>query len=89
MRAKLGLSVLFILASCQRQVVVPTAQELIGNRQLLAEWQAKCDTGEYSHLPAAEKANLCSTTHDASISVAEIKAGKSGSDFFDANTKRK
>ncbi len=89
MRAKLGLSVLFVLAGCQRQVAVPTAQELIGNRQLLAQWRGKCETGEYSHLVAAAKANLCSTTHDATISVAEIEAGKSGSNFFDANTKRK
>ena len=89
MRTRLTLFALVIVAGCQRQVAVPTAQELIGNRQLLAEWQAKCNSGEYSHLTAAEKANLCSTTHDASISVAEIEAGKRNSDFFDANTKRK
>ncbi len=89
MRAVLCLCALTLAAGCHRQVAVPTANELIGNRQLLAEWQAKCDTGEYSHLAASEKANLCSTTHDATISVAEIEAGKSGANFFDANTKRK
>lgn len=89
MRAKFALVALVIVAGCQRQVAVPTAQELIQNRQLLAEWQAKCDTGEYSHLGAAEKANLCSTTHDASISVMEIKAGQKDSDFFGNMSKRK
>lgn len=80
---------LVILAGCQQQVKVPTAQELIANRALLAEWQAKCNTGEYSHLGAADKANFCSTTNDATISVAEIEAGKRDSAFFEANTKRK
>ena len=88
MRKALLLLSLFV-AGCHRQIAVPTAQELIGNRPLLAEWQARCDTGEYSHLPAAERADLCSTTHDASISVAAVKAGQRDSDFFGNMSKRK
>ena len=89
MRAILCLCALTLVAGCHRQVTVPTASELIGNRPLLAEWQAKCDRGEYSQLAAAEKAELCSTTREATISVAEIEAGKASSNFFDANTNRK
>lgn len=79
----------FLICGCQREVSVPTAQELIDNRPRLAEWQAKCDSGEYSHLQAEQKAQMCSTTHDASISVTEAAAGKKESDFFKANTIRK
>ena len=89
MRAILCLCALALVGGCHPQVTVPTASELIGNRRLLAEWQAKCDTGEYSQLAASEKAEFCSTTHEATISVSEIDAGKAGSNFFDANTKRK
>lgn len=80
---------LFLMSGCQQEVSVPTAKELIDNRPLLAEWQTKCDTGEYSQLPAEQKARVCSTAHDASISVTEAAAGKKESDFFKANTIRK
>ena len=89
MRKLIPICTLFVVCSCQQNVVVPTAKELIDNRQLLTDWQAKCDTGEYSHLPADRKANLCSTTQEATISVAQIAAGKNESDFFKANTLRK
>lgn len=78
-----------IVCGCQQAVKVPTAQELIGNRELLSEWQAKCSTGEYSRLAASEKADLCSTTNDASTSVAALAAGKNDSDFFGNMSKRK
>ena len=78
-----------IVCSCHQAVKVPTAQELIADRQLLSEWQVKCSTGEYSHLAAADKANFCSTTNDASISVATIAAGKKDSDFFGNMSQRK
>jgi uncharacterized protein YcfL len=78
-----------VVCGCHEPVKVPTAQELITDRQLLAEWQMKCNTGEYSHLPASDKANLCSTTNDASFSVAQIESGKKDSDFFGNMSKRK
>ena len=78
-----------IVCSCHQAIKVPTAQELIANRQLLSEWQAKCGTGEYSHFAAADKANFCSTTNDASISVNSIAVGKKDSDFFGNMSKRK
>ena len=89
MRKLLPLCALIIMCGCQQQVAVPTAQELIQNRQLLTEWQNKCDTGGYSHLPAAQKADLCSTTQQAVISAAQQSAAKNDADFFEANTKRK
>ncbi|PZU06509.1 hypothetical protein [Sphingomonas sp.] len=89
MRKIIPVLALVVVAGCHRQVAVPTAQELINNRPLLTEWQVKCDTGEYSHLAATEKADLCSTTHDASMSVAAMKAGKQDSDFFGNMSKRK
>lgn len=89
MRKLLPLCALVVMCGCQQQVAVPTAQELIQNRQLLTEWQSKCNTGEYSHLAPAQKSNLCSTTEEATISVAEKNAGSNASDFYDANTKRK
>lgn len=89
MRKFLPLLALGLVCACQQQIMVPTAAELIANRQLLSDWRAKCNTGEYSRLAAARKSELCSTTQEATISVAEIEAGKKASDFFDANTKRR
>lgn len=89
MRKLLGLSALLMVCGCQSSVKVPTSQELVLNRQLLAEWQAKCNTGEYRQLAAAEKADLCSTTQDASITVVQMQAGKKDSDFFGDMSKRK
>ena len=89
MRKLVPLCVLLAVGGCQQQVAVPTAQQLIANRALLTEWQAKCDTGEYSQLAPAQKSNRCSTTQDATISVAQMSSGKKDSDFFKANTLRK
>ncbi len=89
MRKFLPLFALGIVCACQQQVTVPTAPELIANRQLLTAWQEKCNSGEYSRLAPARKSELCSTTQEATISVAEIAAGKKATDFFDANTKRR
>ena len=89
MRKIFSLSALLFVCGCQQNVVVPTAKELIASPPLLAEWRVKCETGEYSHLPADEKAKMCATTGDATISVAQIKAGNEEADFFKANTIRK
>lgn len=89
MRKIFSLSALLFVCGCQQNVVVPTAKELIASSPLLAEWRVKCETGEYSHLPADEKAKMCATTGDATISVAQIKAGNEEADFFKANTIRK
>lgn len=89
MRKILALSALLVVCGCQQNVSVPTAKQLIDNPQLLTEWRAKCDTGEYSQLPADEKAKMCATTGDATISVAQAKAGNEEADFFKANTIRK
>ena len=89
MRKILPLLALVFVCGCQQNVVVPTAKELIANPQLLTEWRAKCDTGEYSRLPAEEKAKMCATTGDATISVAQMKAGNEEADFFRQNTIRK
>ena len=89
MRRILFLSALLFVCGCQQNVVVPTAKELIASPPLLARWREKCETGEYSHLPADEKARMCATTGDATISVAQIKAGNEEADFFKANTIRK
>lgn len=89
MRKFIPLCAVLAVCGCQRSVAVPTAQQLIADRALLTQWQKKCDTGEYSQLAPAEKSNLCSTTQEATISVAQIQAGKKESDFFSANTLRK
>ena len=89
MRKLLPACVLLAMCGCQQKVTVPTAQELIDNRPLLTEWQAKCNTGEFSQLAAAEKSERCSTTQDATISVAQVEAGKKDADFFNATTRRK
>ena len=89
MRKLLVPTAFFFVCGCQPAVKVPTSQELIGNPQLLAEWQSKCNTGDYSQLAAAEKANLCSTTQDASMTVAQTQAGKKDADFFGNMSKRK
>ncbi len=88
-RKSIAISTLLVVCSCQQEVAVPTARELIDNRQLLTEWQNKCATGEYSHLSAEQKVRFCATTNDASISVAEAAAAKSASDFYGTNIKRK
>ena len=88
MRKLLWLSVLLSVCGCQSSPKVPTSQELVRDPQLLAEWQAKCDTGEYSRMAAADKASLCSTTHDASMTVAQMQAGKKDSDFFGNMSKK-
>jgi hypothetical protein len=89
MRKILSLSALLIICGCQQNIVVPTAKELIASPPLLAEWRAKCETGEYSHLPAEQKARMCATTGDATISVTQVKAGNEEADFFEQNTIRK
>ena len=89
MRKILSLCSLLVVCGCQQNVVVPTAKDLIASPQLLSQWQAKCDAGEYSHLPADQKAKMCGTTGDATISVAQTKAGNEEADFFKQNTIRK
>jgi hypothetical protein len=89
MRKVFSVCTFLVACSCQQSVVVPTAKELIDSPQLLAKWQAKCDTGEYSRLPADVRANMCATTRDATISVAQSKAGNEEADFFKNNTIRK
>ncbi len=70
MRKVVVLCALLVVTACQKKVEVPTTDELMKNPQLLAEWQSKCETGEYSHLPADQKDNLCFTTREAARSVA-------------------
>ena len=89
MRKILSLCALLVVCGCQQNVVVPTAKELITSPQLLTAWQAKCDTGEYSHLPSDQKAKMCATTGDATISVAQTKAGNEEADFIRQSTVRK
>ena len=89
MRKLLVPTAFLLVCGCQPVVKVPTSQELVGNPQLLTEWQSKCNKGEYSQLAAAEKANLCSTTQDASMTVAQMQSGKKDSDFFGNMSKRK
>ena len=89
MKKFLPFCAVLIVCGCQQEVAVPTAQELIANRSLLKEWQAKCDTGQYSHLTTEQKPRYCSTTEEASISVTEAAAAKSASDFYNANTRRR
>ena len=89
MRKTRPLCFLLFVCGCQQNVAVPTAKELIASPQLLTAWRAKCDTGEYSHLPADQKAKMCATTGDATISVAQIKAGNEEADFFKQSTVRK
>ncbi|MEG3178800.1 hypothetical protein U1872_21435 [Sphingomonas sp. RB3P16] len=89
MRKILSLCALLVICGCQQNVAVPTAKELIASPPLLTEWQAKCDTGQYSHLPADQKARLCATTGEATISAAQTKAGSEEADFFRQSTVRK
>ena len=89
MRKILSLFALLSVCGCQQNAVVPTTKELIASPPLFAEWRAKCETGEYSHLPAEQKANMCTTTGEAIISRAQIKAGNEEADFFKVNTIRK
>lgn len=89
MRKILSLCSLLVVCGCQQNVVVPTAKELVASPQLLTQWQAKCDAEEYSRLPADQKAKMCATTDDATITVAQAKAGNEEADFFKQNTIRK
>ncbi|MBB4087603.1 hypothetical protein [Sphingomonas carotinifaciens] len=89
MKKIVPLCALLAVCGCQQKVAVPNAQQLVADRALLTEWQRKCDTGEYSQLAATEKADLCATTQEATISVAQIQAGMKDSDFFKANSLRK
>jgi hypothetical protein len=89
MRKLLPVVALLAAAGCHKQVVVPTVDELKADPKLLAEWQGKCNAGEYAHLPAMDKANMCFTTQAAGQSLAAAAAAKADSDFFDANTLRK
>lgn len=89
MRRLATFAVLLVVCGCQQQVAIPTAQQLVANPSLLAEWQGKCNTGEYSQIAPAQKANLCSTTQQATISVTQQRAAKEEADFYDANTRRK
>lgn len=71
MRKLIPLCIVLALAGCQKQnLVVPTTDELMNNTQLRSEWKAKCDTGEYSHLPADQKNNVCFTMQEAARSMA-------------------
>lgn len=89
MRKILAVTMLLLVCGCQSSVKVPTAQELVGNPQLLADWQARCDTGEYSHLAGTEYSKMCSSTQDASMTVTQMQAGRKDSAFFGNMSKRK
>ncbi|GHH25678.1 hypothetical protein GCM10008023_39320 [Sphingomonas glacialis] len=91
MRKIFSLCALLVVCGCQQKqdVAVPTTKELMANPQLLSEWQAKCNTSDYSHLPADQKDNLCFTTREAARSLAVTKVGNEEADFFDQNTRRK
>ena len=89
MRKILPLLALLFACGCQQNVIVPTTKELIASPPLFAEWRAKCETGEYSQLPADQKANMCATTGNAIILVTQIEAGNEEADFSKANTIRK
>jgi hypothetical protein len=73
MRRPFILTVALVAFGCHQNVKVPKTDELVSNPQLLAEWQSKCDTGEYRSLPAAQKDNYCFTTREAARSVAMKK----------------
>lgn len=89
MRKFISLSALLIACGCQQNVAVPTTKELVASQELLTEWRMKCETGEYSRLPADQKVTMCATTNEATISVAQMKAGNEEADFFKNNTIRK
>ena len=89
MRNIISLCALLVVCGCQQRVAVPTTKDLLANPQLLSDWQAKCNTGDYSHLPANQKDSLCFTTREAGRSVAVTKAGNEEADFFEQNTRRK
>lgn len=73
MRKLSVLCIVLAACGCQQKVTVPTTDELMKNPPLLAEWRAKCETGEYSHLTADQKDNFCFTTREAVRSVAMKK----------------
>jgi hypothetical protein len=70
MRKLFVLCITLAVCGCQQEVRVPTTDELMANPQILAEWQTKCDSGEYSHLPADQKDRFCFTTREAARSIA-------------------
>lgn len=75
MRKLSALCLILAICGCQQKqsVSVPTTEQLMADSQLLKAWQGKCDTGEYSQLPAAEKDNMCFTTREATRSLAVKK----------------
>ena len=70
MRRLSALCLVLAAAGCEHKVSVPTTAQLMTNDQLLRDWKEKCDTGQYSQLPAAEKADMCFTTGEATRSLA-------------------
>jgi len=77
MRKLFVLSLVLAACGCEKKaaevVTVPTTAQLMADTQLLTTWQGKCNTGEYSQLPAAEKDNMCFTTREATRSLAVKK----------------
>lgn len=75
MRKLSALCLVLAICGCQRNqsVSVPTTDQLMADSQLLKAWQGKCNAGEYSQLPAAEKDNMCFTTREATRSLAVKK----------------
>lgn len=75
MRKFSALCLVLAMCGCQQKqsVSVPTTEQLMADGQLLKAWQGKCDTGEYSQLPAAQKDNMCFTTREAARSLAVKK----------------
>jgi hypothetical protein len=75
MRKFSALFLVLAICGCQQKQSesVPTTDQLMADGQLLKAWQGKCDTGEYSQLPAAEKDNMCFTTREAARSLAVKK----------------
>lgn len=89
MRLIVTIFAMILISGCEQSVAVPTVKDLLANPQLLTEWRAKCETGEYSQMPVNQKAEMCATTDNAIISSAQAKAAEADIDFLEANTKRK
>lgn len=77
MRASSALILALLVCGCNQDVKVPTTEELLKDRNLLSQWEEKCTKGEYSHLPADKRTNLCSTTMEADQSIAIDKVQRS------------
>jgi hypothetical protein len=62
MRKFSALCLVLAICGCQQKqsVSVPTTDQLMADSQLLKAWQGKCDTGEYSQLPAARR-TICAS----------------------------